>query len=281
MKIISHLFARKISMHRIFIYKAKSLFKAAIRFKNFLVWSKFSSDSINSHQYVVHLLVVKNVVYAKIAKTAVLSFLYFHPYSKIIIHCDEITQAQLEKTFLRYLSEKSIEIVLDCKSELTWQENKIKVIFSMNGSEDIFMDADLRWNGPITKQLSGLTFFVQEFYFEDRSPFRQIGQIIENTLQFRNLQMYNTSFFSFGGVRVPKIELDSVVNFAKNSFEFYKSANIGKDDMIIVERLTEQIALSVWCSKWSKQIICLKDSDKIFDQSFVESSYFGATGNLF
>lgn len=281
MKMIALKPTRGTSFIKRFTKKVSYFLKAVLRFKNFVIWSKFNSNSGNSQEYVVHLLVVGKVIYAQLAKTAVMSFLYYHPNSRIVIHCDQITEGPLKQVFSRYLSKKSIKILSDCNLNTTWQENKLKVIFSMNGTKDFFMDADLRWNGPITNHLSGLIFFVREFAFEDRSPFRQIGQLIESKLGLKNLQMYNTSFFSFGGLSVSKIDLESAYELASDSSVFYKSANIGRDDMIFIGRLSEQIALSVWSHKWSKQILFLKDKDAIFDQSFVESSYYGATGNQF
>ena len=55
----------------------------------------------------------------------------------------------------------------------------------------------------------------------------------------------------------------------------------GKIDHMPLERLREQIVISLVSETWDKDIYFLKEKDSHMDGSFVESSYFGATGSTF
>lgn len=263
------------------LYLTKNCIKGLIRYKNYFTWSTKKSKKISTENFHVHVLVVKKINYVKLSRTAILSFLYFHPNSKITVHCDHVTYLPVKKILKKYIGKKSIHILDDCDSSFTWQQSKLQLILQMNGTKDCFMDADLRWNGPISKQIRNVIFFVNEFKFQDRSPYRQLGHVIEKNFGLKNLHMHNTSFFSFGGVIISLVEIQKTLDFSRDMQLLCEAANLGKDDLKILERLSEQVALSVCSLNWANEIKFLKDQDAIFDGSFVESSYFGATGNIF
>ena len=263
------------------LYLTKNGIKDLVRYKNYLKWSANKSKKINAENFHVHVLVVKKIDYVKLSRTAILSFLYFHPNSKITVHCDNVTYLLVKKIFKKHIDKKSICVLDDCDSSFTWQQSKLRLILQMNGTRDCFMDADLRWNAPITKQICSVIFFVNEFKFQDRSPYRQLGYTIEENFGLKNLHMYNTSFFSFGGACISLFEIQKTLDFSRDLQLLCEAANLGKDDLKILERLSEQVALSVCSLNWANEIKFLKDQDAIYDRSFVESSYFGATGNTF
>jgi hypothetical protein len=93
--------------------------------------------------------------------------------------------------------------------------------------------------------------------------------------------MKNTSFFHWGTYKPSegdKKQIESLMNKIEmttnnqeNSIDFNSST----------KRISEQIALSLFVEKLNRSIYFLKDSDGFKDGSFVESSYFGATGASF
>ena len=141
------------------------------------------------------------------------------------------------------------------------------------------MDADLRWNGAIP-ETGGLTFFVDEFDMSEKSPYRQLLQTLKLDLS-RPISMKNTSFFTFQGISISQEKLDAF----KLAFESYPSllmqADIGSLDRTLIGRLSEQLTFSVQSELWEVPINYLKTSDGHMDGSFLESSYYGATGASF
>jgi hypothetical protein len=242
-----------------------------------MVWDRTKASNSNPHNFNVHILVVKNPIYVKIAKTAVLSFLYFHPNSKVTLHCDSQTFGATVESFTKCKRRKSIEVLEDFETQKTWQQSKLKTIYSMTGSHDIFMDADLRWNAPMPSKLHGVTFFVDEFKFSDQSPYRQLEKMLSNELNLKNLHMCNTSFFTFSGLFIRIEDWTKVTDFSERLPNYLEKADLGKFDVARLDRLCEQIALSIWSTSWGEELHFLKEIDRINDGSFVESSYFGAT----
>jgi hypothetical protein len=228
--------------------------------------------------FIAHLLVVKNPRYSILARTCIESFLYFHPESLIKVHCDAATYSSLRKALkpiqLRHRQQISYHAIDNAKS---WQENKLRLILSLSGTSEIFMDADLKWNGPIQTSLDkSLTFFVNEglskhLEYLSHSNFRV--KIPETAT------MKNTSFFCWGNLKLNLGELNEVMNLYHSIQEFVirSSPNLLQE----IERLSEQIALSLIPELFKRHSSFLKNSDSQFDGSIVESSYFGSSGGRF
>jgi hypothetical protein len=228
----------------------------------------------------VHLLVVKKPEYASIAKVAVESFTHFHPACEVEVHADEFTYKKLKQEMKLVSKRRRVSINPTFRSDNhPWQKQKVDLLLSLNGSMDAFMDADLRWNGAIT-EMNGVTFFVDEFNMLEKSPYRQMLQSLNLDLS-RGISMKNTSFFTYQGISISQEQLNAI----KSSFESYPSlllqADIGTLDRNLIERLSEQFTFSVHSEFWGVQINYLKGSDGHMDGSFVESSYYGATGASF
>jgi hypothetical protein len=226
-----------------------------------------------------NLLVVKNKIYASMGKLCVESFLYFHPRSTVVIHVDRFTYDAVSKKLLKLISSERVELRLIENQDQPWQNLKLNLILSLDSAQKFFMDADLKWNGPMVP-LRGITFFVNEFNFASNDFYTPLVKC--NWFQgHENSSMKNTSFFYWGGyvptahdikeirelmTRISQLTLDE-----KNSPEF----NLG------TSRISEQIALSLIVEKTNYPVNFLKLTDGYKDGSFLESSYFGATGTSF
>jgi len=230
-------------------------------------------------EYLANLLVVKKPVYAGIAKICVESFLHFNPSCQVVIHVDSNTDKEVTKKLRKLIKSGKVSVHLLENQDSSWQELKLNLALSMKNISEFFMDADLRWNGPIPN-LDFPKFFVEEFSFEDREPY--LSLINSKDWEFgKNLSMKNTSFI-YWGLSHPGAEYKQIVNRIMIFLEQYCSESsmdlIERESLI---RISEQVALSVLVDYLKIPITFLKEVDGYRDGSFVESSYFGATGSAF
>lgn len=243
-------------------------------------WRGRTASNASAAAEIGHLLVVKKVEYVAISTVCVESFLHYNPLSKLILHSDEYTYAQLVESFQNRIMSEQVEVRKTFTStDSTWQECKVDLLLSMNGTKDFFMDADLRWNGPKPSR-DGIHFFVAEFDMLDKSPYRQLVRSAMPKYE-NGTHMRNTSYFSFGGIEISDAEHSLVTQFQKDFPSLLGLADLGPADELLLTRLSEQIALSVLADRWSVPISFLKEVDGHRDGAFVESSYFGATGSTF
>ncbi len=240
-------------------------------------WLYFPKPLVDESDMTVHLLVVKNPTYSQIAQVCVESFLFYHSKAKIIIHSDPITENSLRKAMKRVDRKNKVSIVVDQDLSLTWQQQKINLIVMMSGSEDIFIDADLIWNGLMPKR-EGICFFVEEFIFADNSLYNVVLTQLKLTEQLEN-SMKNTSFFSWGGKKFKPSKRDEILEFIGGFEKQLALLNLPETKRQEVSRIVEQLGLSIMFDR--EECVFLKESDAQFDGSFVESSYFGATGTKF
>jgi hypothetical protein len=226
-----------------------------------------------------HLLVVKDTNYASVAKVCVESFLYYHPQSLVVIHVDSFTVDGVSTELKKVISRGKVKTVLVDKEELTWQELKLNLILELGNATRFFMDADLRWNGLIPS-MSNITLFVDEFKFRDNLFYAPLCQS-SYFQRYMDYTMKNTSFFYWGNHK-PKAHyyafiheiMDEVMKITgnpENPEEFNSRTR----------RISEQIALSLLVESTRETVDFLKQSAVYKDGSFVESSYFGATGTTF
>jgi len=75
-------------------------------------------------QYEAHLLLVKNEIYAQIAKICVESFLFYNPNSTVVIHVDNKTKVATQKTLKKLVSKKKVSISQIETETAPWQELK-------------------------------------------------------------------------------------------------------------------------------------------------------------
>jgi hypothetical protein len=226
------------------------------------------------------MLVVKNKKYVEISRVCVESFFYHNPGSKVVIHCDDLTIYELQRRYARRLSRGDLHLNHMTSSEnISWQEMKMQVLLHLNGTRDFFMDADLRWNGALPK-FEGIQFFVKEFQLKDHVDYRKILGKLENP-RYGNAYMWNTSFFSFGGSFEEIAELDDLLALEKKVIAGIDSENLVELEKPWMRRISEQLAFSIYSENWSEKRTAIKLTDGHKDGSFLESSYFGATGTHF
>ena len=246
---------------------------------NLFRWDFTSTRNLDSFEHEAHLLIAKNPVYARIALICILSFLHFNERAKIVLHCDNSTQNEMEKLVKNRRRRAQIKIIDDLDPEATWQISKLKLILSLSGTNNIFMDADLRWNG-VLKPPKGLSFFVPEFQLSKKSPFRQLLENIPFPVSPKSL-MKNTSFVGFSGLVLTEHAISDVLRLYDGFNQILEISNLGEMDIQLLTRLSEQIILIVLADGWATEIYYLKQTDSHKDGQFVESSYFGATGAVF
>jgi hypothetical protein len=229
--------------------------------------------------YLANLLVVKKPVYARIAKLCVESFLYFNPSCEVVIHVDSMTQKAVSKKLRKLIKSGRVSVRLLDTGEFSWQELKLDLALKMIRKNEFFMDADLRWNGPIPK-LEAPKFFVKEFSFEDREPYSTL--IRSTNWEFgQKLTMKNTSFI-YWGTSHPNHEYQKVVGEVMKALrQFCNEAAMGPNEKESLIRISEQVALSTLVDFLNIPVTFLKEIDRYRDGAFVESSYFGATGTAF
>jgi hypothetical protein len=262
-----------------FLYSKVRISAKKLETRSYLFSRAYGAAKNSSvEQYTANILIVKNPIYCELAKICVASFLYFHPKSHVLVHVDQSTEAKSREAFKHYIKKNKVKITLVEVESLSWQQQKIKVIFSMKESNHFFMDADLRWNG-IIPALTGTTFFVEEFVLGDRSPYAHLVNH-ETLREYANASMKNTSFVHWGKNSVSMRDLETVYHLEQVIVDIANSDFLPKDDRSGVIRISEQIALSLFAHNLDLKINYLKESDAIKDGSFLESSYFGVTGSF-
>jgi hypothetical protein len=226
-----------------------------------------------------NIFIVRNPVYCALARVCVVSFLHFHPKSSIKIHVDNFTIEKSKITFKRELISKRATLIVSDNETSTWQELKMLTVLGMNENNEFFMDADLRWNG-VLPGLNGVTFFVEEFSLLNKSPY---AQMLNSPLlaEFHGASMKNTSFISWGNHKITQSEKNQVLAIEKLILKTVNSELVPLDDKDFVKRISEQLALSLFVEKIPEEVFFLKANDGHRDGSFLESSYFGATGSQF
>jgi hypothetical protein len=229
----------------------RSIYKLGNSEMSLAKWKLLSTRGSRKDQLRSHMLLVKNLKYVKIAETCIYSFLFYHPNSQVTIHCDTITFDQANITFRKLIERGRVHPKLIEESEKkTWQEMKMSVLLNLNGSSDFFMDADLRWNG-ISPSTSGIHFFVKEFQLKTQENYQKILLKL-NDPRYRDAFMWNTSYFTFAGIHETSVNLREVSDLEK------------------------EIKKIIDCTEFN---MVEKDGHK--DGSFLESSYYGATGTVF
>jgi hypothetical protein len=224
----------------------------------------------------IHLLVVNSFYYALLAQICINSFLKHNPHFNFVIHTDSRLVKILRKRFNSLIQHKRVDVIVDIDQALTWQRSKLNVILGMNGTDDIFMDADLRWNGPLI-ETKGITFYLREFSLGSSglytNAFPSYGLSPDH-------HMYNLSFFTFGGFVLSASEMDEV-SLLQQEIEQLVSEALAPSDILAIRRMSEQLALSIAVCRFSTSVSTIKSADHRSDGDFVESCYFGATGLTF
>ena len=248
----------------------------AIRSRRSLKDIAVNLNSILDPQFKCHIMVVGSLNYVFLSEICINSFLKFNPESIFIIHTENSLKRLLDLRFARLIRSGIVVIEVDIESAAQWQHSKLQLILEMNGSSDIFMDADLRWNGRLI-QSDNITFFLKEFLLLENPIF---VAAFPELLGSSDYYMYNLSYFTFSKIKLPLQEIQSIrVN--QERIAKLQPENLQIKEILAVQRMSEQLAMSIGLSKSGHSIQTLKSSDARNDGSFVESCYFGATGLTF
>jgi hypothetical protein len=262
-------------LYRVLRKRAKSAAAVVNSFK----YRNLVTRNRSLNEYVANLLVVKKPIYAQLAKLCAESFLFYNPKCKVIINVDAATESAVSLAFRKLGKKRKIEIRNIGGNDDSWQDIKLRVIFEMRADNEFFMDADLRWNGPIPT-LDGLTFFVNEFKLRDNAPYSKLLEF-SGWKSNREFTMKNTSFLFWGDYKPIASDLSFINRAMDKIHDLCDQGVIPTEDADSIIRISEQIALSALVDVKNYEVNFLKKVDGYRDGSFVESSYFGATGSAF
>jgi hypothetical protein len=240
---------------------------------------KLQPVKISSNPYSANMLVVNNSSYVNVSRVCALSFLKFNPESHVKIHVDEETRPLAEKVYSKEIARRKVTLVKVNPVVEPWQRRKVDLICSMSEDLEFYMDADLRWNGPLNLSHE-LTFFVREFLIGDNESYAKAFRTL-GLSWINDSKMKNTSFFYWGNQvdqnplkeRVQKIYATILDALNRSSLEEKLKTDL--------TRLSEQIAMSAALEETETMLVFLKAKDGQMDGSFLESSYYGATGTSF
>lgn len=230
-------------------------------------------------QYTAHILAAKDTKYLAIAKIAVASFLYHNPKSQVVIHCDNATYRQALLEFKFFMKRGTVKIIPNNQDDNSWQLQKINLLCEIaNKQSNFYMDCDVRWNGCLTLP-EVCTSYVSEFQLREKSPFLELLPLLG--LESHEIQMLNTTFVYLYPGNFTDSELGEIVNCHDEIIKLCNSGAVAELDVEQIKRLSEQIGYSIFLCKSGRKHVPLKSHDGHMDGSFLESSYFGATGAEF
>ena len=268
-----------VSLRRL-VRKIESLVNQRKTSKELSIWKNSTSSRASQKGITAHVMLTRNNRYVDLAEICIHSFFHYHPKATFTLHCDDLTLDRVNSKFNKEIAEGKIQVqVLKTQNEMDWQEQKLDLIIAMNGTSDIFLDADLRWNGALKEENDFALFLVKEFELRDKSPYREI--LAEFEIFQPDSSMKNVSVFSFGGYQLSNTELASIRNTMNRYREIVDTSTVGSLDKAAVGRVIEQFALSVCSEMWNVEISYVKENDSPMDGGIVESCYFGATGGTF
>lgn len=223
-----------------------------------------------------HFLVVKQPIYAKLSMYAIASLLYFNPQFEIVIHCDDkCKKSVLWRCRLLLGSRCNINLIGGVVTDP--MRNKALLLLTLQGTDDIFVDADTRFNGKLPR-LSQITTLVKEFRMDEKPIWIRICRDIG--IDSGKVEMLNTSFFSWSGHTLD-------LNYVTFQDFYDKFSSVHWTDISMeysiesqsLQRLVEQVFFSIVLS--GNKTNALKNFDTVADKGVIESTYFGASGYRF
>ena len=235
-------------------------------------------DLENSHGFVVNLLICGKKQYAFLGEICIRSFLLHHPNAVFRVYVDGTLFDRCSDQFGDLINLNKLSITkLSGRVVDSWQKSKLDILLKMNGTNEIFMDADLRWNGALS-DINGVTSYLEEF---DLFSSLDYSIHLSDLPKIPNCNMLNLSFFTFGEVTIPEIISKRILDLQMRiaSTEGFDSES--NPNYLSTARMSEQIALSYFLHEKKVRINYLKEDDSRNDGKFVESCYFGATGLIY
>jgi hypothetical protein len=222
------------------------------------------------------MIVIQNKDYVWISLYCIISFLRLNPGSTIEVTVDDATY-NLAKQLYKCIDRKRICIIVENNNGLPALWSKAKLIVSLQNSNYIFMDADLRWHKPLPNlPTSGITVLSEEFDLAKRTNYRNL-MTANKWVDIEKVFMLNTSFVYLNKISFA-VDFSIVLNLIKQ-FENVFDKSFGFNPEENIKRLSEQIVLSYLLRK--KEVHSLDLIINSRNDLGVESTYFGATGHRF
>lgn len=207
------------------------------------------------------------------AKYSISSFLKFNSEYQVILHVDQALYPKAR--ILSFLFGNSVRVIQDQSGLIEPLDAKAKLLIELQGTFDIFVDADTRWNASL-KLNESITVMTIEFLLQSDATWKNI--LSELNLKQSDFSMLNTTFFSWRGNDLG-VSYKEYSDWKKAWTEIdWKALELGTLE-ITLKRLCEQVFMS-YILRY-KQVVALKDRDAISDGGILESSYLGATGHRF
>ena len=221
----------------------------------------------------IHLLLMTRDVYLKPAIRCANSIWFNSPESLICIWVDSERRTLVENSIKKFHRRDRLDIRDIPLPEREWQRNKLELIVSRMGSQDVFSDADMIWNSSPPKSRLPL-FFVDEY---------DLGRKTLTRWLLRNLGLNEDAGWRMLNVSVVALGHKAKdAKLVKRSIDLYEGIRncspdslLGLDDLPGMRRMAEQIALSISVKECSEYVL-LKDADSYMDGGLAESYYLGA-----
>jgi hypothetical protein len=255
----------KILQSRFWLFRVRSI----IKFKS---WRAQISSATFQNAFKVHILSTKKIAYLDAAILCANSIWQHTGNAQILLYVDKITEVQFQKKKHKLTQPTRISIV-EVNDKLTWQELKMDIILNRLEGLDLFCDADIHWNKPLPI-CTAPTFFVAE-------PGQLYTGIYIDMFKFLNMvplskDMYNTSIVSLP--RCDRVAFRSdVLNFYEKISVYLRSEFLEAGRRDKIQRLIEQISISLAAQNTFRHINYLKQSDSPMDGGIAESYYLGTT----
>ena len=254
------------SIREILVHGAIRVEKA----RDILLWSLLSIGGKRKGKAIrkCNFLILNDPRYLKAGKIAIHSFLARNRDYLAIVHTDVTLYDSVVGLVEKSLFKDRIEIVLST-SDTHWTEQKFRLLMSMQGLSDLYLDVDTRCNKKV-KTDEHVTCFVDEGNLLKQEPYSSILGIFPNESFPQRSRMLNTTFFTWNGHTLMD---DSQV--LELFYKIFRSATAYSK-----ERLAEQITVSILVANNFPNYGALKKIDTSFDRGIIESSYLGATGRF-
>lgn len=257
---------------------ARKLGKTTIRKVLLIKWRHLRKKKIGPEK-VAHVLAVKNPEYIKIAEVAINSFIFHNPESSVVLHCDKATSELAKSTFRQLIKRRQISIEELRDADQDWQRLKLNLLQYISRQErNFYMDCDVRWNGRLNLS-NNCAYFVEEFSLSEKYPYKELLSLLN--LSQNGFTMCNTTFVYLFPGNFTKTELNLLLSYQNSILLACEEKTFSGEDVTQLKRLSEQLAFSIFVKLSGKHFVPLKKKDGHMDGSFLESSYFGATGIKF
>lgn len=251
----------------LFRMKRKHLLRDLIRF----ILPKRNGQLSDS---TLHILVMNKKEYIDAGVRCAGSFLDYNPGFRVSFYVDKDNQDYLRRKIKQWKLGKIAQIKV-VTSDRPWQQHKLDIILGSMARNDLFCDADLYWNGRVDLSLAPMCF-VRENILNENETYKKLLEVL--ALAERNYVMFNTSVVALGVFAQNEVLKKEAFRIYTQILEICVEMSISHGQREKIERLSEQIALSLAFSHViEKELNFLKKIDSPMDGGIAESFYLGTT----